>query len=350
MNKAPRWLALLTMASFAFAACASSSSSTNAKPGDFYAAMPSLAAVRALLGDNNWWPLPPSFIVPPLMANRMPDVLRYQVAQAYAHVGTAELIEVTFQVLSSSTISSGVMTILTSAQQSPVTSPKLGDQALYTQTAGSGAAPYETDAYVRIGPTVTYVQWLRKDGYMAPTPMSKLAGVAVARVRDVLAGKIHSTPPAPSDQAQLPPPGFNITLLGYARVPTESVVLDLGFSSDPELVTTVLKDGGVKYALYGDYVLNTDTHMEVKVLLMDFGDSVIAGQWLDLLRGSTPLDSSGIFSTYSQTTERYYYAFTSGSKAALMTCQSTGVSEAASRACEEPLGAESAAWKLSLGG
>ncbi|HEX2682276.1 MAG TPA: hypothetical protein VHQ03_13435, partial [Candidatus Dormibacteraeota bacterium] len=188
------------------------------------------------------------------------------------------------------------------------------------------------------------------DAYASPGQMARLATPAVSRVKDLLAGKIHASPPVASDQGQLPPPGFNITLLGYTRVPTESVVLDLGFSTDPELVTSILKDGGVKDALYGDYVLNSDTHMEVKVILMDFGDPMIADQWLDLLRGNTPLDSSGIFSTYSQTQGRYYYAFTAGSKAALLTCQATGPTEAASRSCEQPLDGESAAWKLSLGG
>jgi hypothetical protein len=127
-------------------------------------------------------------------------------------------------------------------------------------------------------------------------------------------------------------------------------VLEIGFSSGPEQIATILRSAGVTDALYGDYVLNVDTHMEVKALLLTFTDPTVAGQWLDLIRGGTPLDANGIFSIYSQTRGTYFYAFVSGSKAALLTCASTLPTEAASRACEVPLQDGSAAWKLGLGG
>jgi hypothetical protein len=306
--------------------------------------------MRQVLGDNNWWPLPPSYRVPPLAFDRSPAFIKFDVEQGYLHVGTAEIATITYLVLPSTSLASLVMTGLLGAQAKPVTSPKVGDQVLYIQAKATGAAPFDATVYVRVGPTITGIDWFRRDGYSSPTLMSKVAARAIARVKDVVAGKFHASRPPQADASQLPPPGFEITLLGYARVPIEAVVLELGYSSAPEQIATLLHQGGVNDALYGDYVLNSDTHMEVKTLLLNFSDASIAGQWLDAIRGGTPLDTNGIFSIYSQTRGQYFFAFVSGAKAALLTCASTGPTEAASRACEVPLQDGSIAWKLSLGG
>jgi hypothetical protein len=306
--------------------------------------------MRQVLGDSNWWPLPPSYRVPPLVFDRAPAFIKFDVEQGYLHVGTAEVATLTYLVLPSASLGALVMTGLIGSQTTPVTTPKMGDQALYVQAKATGAAPFDATAYVRVGPTITVADWFRRDGYSSPTLMSKVAAKAIARVKDVVAGKFHASPRPQTDSSQLPPPGFEITLLGYARVPIEAVVLELGFSSAPEQIATLLHSGGVSDALYGDYVLNADTHMEVRTLLMNFSDTSIATQWLDALRGSTALDSNGIFSIYSQTRGQYFFGFVAGSKAALLTCASTGPTEAASRACEVPLQDGSAAWKLSLGG
>ena len=306
--------------------------------------------MRQVLGDSNWWPLPPSYRVPPLEYDRMSGLVKFDVVQSYLHVGSAELATITYLVFTSTSLASLGMSGLTAAQSAPVTSPRLGDQALYVQSRATGAAPFDSAVYVRVGPTITGIDWFRSDVYASPKQMSLVAGKAVARVKDVVAGKFHASPPPRIDTSQLPPPGFDITLLGYARVPIESVVLELGYSSAPEQIATLLRQGGVTDALYGDYVLNADTHMEVRTLLMTFSDASIASQWLDAIRGSTPLDPNGIFTVYSQTRGEYFFAFASGAKAGLLTCSSTGATEAASRACEVPILDESTAWKLSLGG
>ena len=342
---------MIAVAVTVLTSCARTGSSTaSAQPADFGAAFPSLADMRQVLGDNNWWPMPPSFRVPPLDFDRVPAIVKFEVDQAYLHVGSAEIATISYLEFSSTTLSTLVMTGLSSGQATPVTSPRLGDQALYVQARSTGAAPFDSTVYVRVGLTITAIQWLRHDAYSSPSLISKVALKAIARVKDVVAGKFHASPPPQVDSSQLPPPGFEITLLGYARVPVESVVLELGYSSAPEQIATLLHSGGVTDALYGDYVLNADTHMEVKTLLMNFADATIAGQWLDAIRGSTPLDANGIFSAYSQTRGQYFYAFAAGSKTALLTCAPTGPTEAASRACEVPLQDGSFAWKLSLGG
>lgn len=307
--------------------------------------------MRSVLGDSNWWPMPPTFGVPPLDSNRLPTTISFEVGQIYLHVGTAEAVGVSYIVLASSTIASLVMTnLLAAAQATPVTSPKVGDQTLYVQAMGTGAAPFGATVYVKVGPTITAVEWFRKDAFASTNQLANVARKATTHVKDVVAGKFHASPPPQIDTSQLPPPGFNITLLGYTRVPTEAVVLDLGYSSAPEQIATIFKQGGVNDALYGDYVLNADTHMEVKVLLMGFADPAVASQWLDLIRGGAPLDANGIFSTYSEARGTYFYAFAAGGDAALLTCAATGPNEAASRACEVPLADESVAWKLGLGG
>jgi hypothetical protein len=326
------------------------SSATGAQPADFGAAVPSLADMRQVLGDSNWWPMPPSFRVPPLDFDRVPSLVRFEVDQGYLHVGSAEIATISYLEFPSTTLAGLVMTNLSSAQATPITSPRVGDQVLYVQAKSTGAAPFDSTAYVKVGPTITGIDWFRRDAYSSPTLMSKVALKAVARIKDVVAGKFHASPPPQIDSSQLPPPGFEITLLGYARVPIESVVLELGYSSAPEQIATLLHSGGVNDALYGDYVLDADTHMEVKTLLMNFGDTATASQWLDAIRGTTPLDANGVFSVYSQTRGEYFYAFVAGSKSALLTCAATGPTEAASRACEVPLQDGSAAWKLSLGG
>jgi hypothetical protein len=43
------------------------------------------------------------------------------------------------------------------------------------------------------------------------------------------------------------------------------------------------------------------------------------------------------------------FPFAAGEKGAMLICQSTSNTEAASRACEAPLSRVTAAWKLSLG-
>jgi hypothetical protein len=306
--------------------------------------------MRQVLGDSNWWPMPPSFRVPPLDFDRVPSLVRFEVDQGYLHVGSAEIATISYLEFPSTTLAGLVMTNLSSAQATPITSPRVGDQVLYVQAKSTGAAPFDSTAYVKVGPTITGIDWFRRDAYSSPTLMSKVALKAVARIKDVVAGKFHASPPPQIDSSQLPPPGFEITLLGYARVPIESVVLELGYSSAPEQIATLLHSGGVNDALYGDYVLDADTHMEVKTLLMNFGDTATASQWLDAIRGTTPLDANGVFSVYSQTRGEYFYAFVAGSKSALLTCAATGPTEAASRACEVPLQDGSAAWKLSLGG
>jgi len=335
----------------AVSACARGSATTNARPADFYAASPSIADIRQLFGDNSWWALPPRFGVHPLNADRMPVAINYQVSQTFAHVGTAELLRIAYYVFDSTSTASTVMSNLQTASGAGASGTKLGDQSLYYGQMNAGsAAPYVALAYVRIGSSVTEATWSRKDAYPTVSALSLVAKKASSRVKDVMAGKVRASPQASGDLSQLPPPGMNMTLLGSARISVESSVLGFGVATAPQQLVDQLRQAGVSTVLYGDYVLNADTHMEVRTMLMEFSTSDFAAQWVDILRGTTPLDGAGIYSDYSDVSGTYFFAFSTGTKAAVLTCAASGPSEAASRACESPVYRETTGWKIGLGG
>jgi hypothetical protein len=307
--------------------------------------------VRHLFGDDNWWALPPRFGVHPLDADRMPIAISYLVTQSFAHLGTAEMLSITYYVFDSTSTASTAMTSIQNSSGTSATGPKLGDQVLYYGQMNSGsAAPFVATAYVRVGSSITAVDWSRKDSFPTVNALSLIAKQATSKVKDVVSGKLRATPQPAIDASQLPPLGLNITLLGSARISVESLVLEFGFGSAPQQLVDLLHQGGVTSALYGDYALNADTHMEVRATLMSFSTNDLANQWVDLLRGSTPLDSNGIYGTYEEGSGEYIFVFSVGNKSALLTCSATGASEAASRACESPVSNEAAAWKLALGG
>jgi len=342
-----RVLAMVAMAAIAVPACTRSSGSSNAKPSDFYAAAPKLEDVRMLMGDDNWWPAPPSFGVRPLNADSTPPDERFSFTLRYLHIGTVETVIVDYIMWNTSSAATTRMNNIQSALGTSATGPKVGDQVLYYGSQISGAAPYETTSYVRVGQAMAVVLWARKDGYPTVNQLGKLAAKFTSRLKDLLAGKIRSTPAPTSDVALLPPAGMDITLLGTARIPIEAAVLMLGFAS-PEAVAKIFHDSGVDDFVYGDYALDTDTHMEVRALLFEFSSQAAATSWIDAIRGSSQLDAEGIFSTYYDVSGQYYFAFSSGTKAALLNCLSTSPSEAASRACEAPLARQAVTWKLSL--
>jgi len=345
-----RFLVAGLLGLLALSACARTTT-TNARPADFYAASPTMTDVRQLFGDNNWWALPPRFGVHPLNADRMSMAVNYQVTQTFVHLGTAELLSITYYVFDSTSTATTQMSDLQTASGTGATGAKLGDQVLYYgQMDTTSAAPYIAIAYVRVGSSITTVAWTRKDSFPTVSALSTIAKRATSKVKDVVAGKLRASPQPTLDASQLPPAGLNITLLGSTRISVESLALAFGSASAPQQVVDLLHQGGVTDALYGDYALNADTHMEVRATLVSFSTTDMASEWLNLIRGSTPLDASGIFGTYEDATGQYIFAFAAGNKFAQLTCSAAGPSEAAARACEIPIANEASAWQLSLGG
>src|ERR1700674_4208186 len=72
------------------------STASNVHPSDFYGANPTLADVRSLLGDSNWWPAPPSFGVRPLDSASMPYREKFHVITRFTHIGTAETFDIEY--------------------------------------------------------------------------------------------------------------------------------------------------------------------------------------------------------------------------------------------------------------
>ncbi len=320
---------------------------SSATPSDFYGANPTLADVRSLLGDINWWPGPPSFGVRPLDSATMPFNEKFHVITRFAHLGTAETLDIEYTLWDSTSSATTQMTNIQSALGTSASGAKVGDQALYYGSQTSGAAPFGTETFVRIGAVVTTIALNLKDGLPTVAQLGKLATKVTSRLKDVLSGKVHVSPLPANDALLLPPKGPDLTLLGSLVLPIEAVVVMLGFES-PEALAQILHTNGVDSIVFGDYALDNDTHMEVRASMFNFTTTQDAVTWVDELRGANPFDANGIATFYDASSGQYFSLFTSGSKAAIFVCRATSDAEAASRACEAPLSRLGPTWMLSL--
>jgi hypothetical protein len=325
------------------------SGSISAQPPDLYAALPALTDVRTLLGDDTWWPGPPTFGVRPLDSASMSFTEKFSITQPYVHIGTAETFSVDYTLWNATTASKTYMTNIQSALGTSASGPTVGDQSLYYGSQASGGAPYSTATFVRIGQIVATVSWSLKDGFPPVSRMAKVARKVVSRLKDVISGTLRGSPAAASDTAVLPPADLDITLLGQTRISVESAMVMIQAPA-PDTIATTLRGLGVSDVVFGDYALNSDTHMEVRASVFGFSTSKNAIDWLNLLRGTYPLDQTGVASFYDDAHGVYMFLFAAGTRGALLICRSTAASEAAARACEAPLSRVIAAWKISLGG
>jgi hypothetical protein len=318
---------------------------------DLYAAALSVADVKALVGGgSSWWPGPPSFHVRPLDAASTPTQERFSITERFAHLGSAEAVNVEYTVWASTSAATTQFSNVASAFGTSAPGPKEGDQVLYYGSAGTGAAPYDTSTIVRLGPIVTGIDWSRKDGFPTVTQLGKIAGKVASKLSVLLAGKVHGSPLTINDSTLLPPAGSDITLLEATRIPVEVAVGLVSTALPAQGLDDALHASGVNDFLFGDYVLDNDTHMEVRANLLQFQSNADATAWLDLFRGSYPLDPNGIAGYFDDATGQYYYLFTSGTQGAMLICRSTSDVEAASRSCEAPMARTAHSWKANLGG
>lgn len=332
-------------------ACARSASPSaiRAQPIDIYGANPSLAEVRTLLGSNDWWPGPPSFGVRPLDSSSTSFREKFHVITRFAHIGTAETFDILYTVWDSSSSATTQMSSIKSAFGTSATGPKVGDQVLYYGSQGTGAAPFGSFTFVRIGQIVTTISVNLKDAYPKVAQLARIATKVTSRLKDVLAGKAHVSPLPTADVSLLPPPGPDMTLLASVKLPIEAVVVMLGFAS-PEALAGILHATGVDSIVFGDYALNNDTHMEVRAGLLNFISAQEATTWMEALRGNHSVDSNGIATFYDDSTGQYFSLVAAGPKSAILVCRSTSSGESASRSCEVPLARVAPAWQLSLTG
>jgi len=214
----------------------------------------------------------------------------------------------------------------------------------------SGAAPIATRTFVRVGQIIVTIVWSRKDSLPTLTQLGKVASKFVSGLKNV--GKSHAAP-SPVAATLLPPPNLQITYLGSAQLPVESLVV-LQLESIPDQIVALLRQLGVTTFAYGDYALNNDTHMEVQTALLTFSSTSDATSWASTFSPATP-DSNGIANAYvpiggTPAAGVYHYIFSSGTYGALIVCRASTDGEAASRECEDPMAATALAWKLALGG
>ena len=352
MTRASR-IAFVVVAALLLASCAKlGTSATSVPPADVYAAFPALSDVRSLLGDINWWQGPPSFEVSPLDSATMPLNVRYSIAQQYIHLGTAEVWALRYTVYDKTSSATTRMTDLQNAFGTSPTNPKVGDQVLYYGLGGSGAAPYITRTFVRLGQIVVTIVWAQKDLSVTVQRLGKNADKAVAGLKTVLGSRAHHSLPA-VDQKSLPPPALNITYLGSAALPIETWVVMQNLAI-PGTGLKLLQDAGVKDFAYGDYALNNDTHMEVRSSLLTFATPTAAADWASAWSPGTP-DATGIASGYvpgggTPAAGEYHYLFISGVYGGELICKPSLDGEAASRECERPMESTAISWKLALGG
>lgn len=338
-------------------ACGPAGSSIPIRPAATYAAIPTQADVRKLMGDNNWYAGPPSFDVPPLNSLSRPASQKYAITIVYLHVGTAEGIAAGYAVYDSTSSANTVMSDFQATYGTTVTSPKVGDQVLYYGFRTGGAAPHVGRVYVRIAQVVVEVGWTNKDAPATVDQLAKLARAFTSRLQATLS-KGKATPastPSPSlvTSKELPPPGLDVTLLGSVHLPIEAITVMVG-SALPESLASLMHQGGVDSFAYGDYALNNDTHMEVQTALLSFGNAIDAMTWAKVFGPGTP-DSSGIYWQYipesgSPAAGEYHYVFASGNFGIYMICKSSFPGEAASRECEDPTHRTAIAWQLALQG
>ncbi len=349
MTRVSRPLALLVLVAITVVSCTRlGSSSSNAQLADIFAAGPTVTDVRSMLGDSNWWQGPPTFEVRPLNAETLARTVRFGMTQEFIHIGTAEAFLVHYTVYQTTTAATTRMTDLQNLLgPAQATSPKVGDQVMYYGEAGTSGAPYLARTFVRLGEIIVEVTWARKDGVASLTQLSKNASRIVDGLKKAIAAKTHH-PLQVVDQKLLPPPGLDITFLGAAPLPIEAFLVMANYAI-PGPLAKELHANGIDTFVFGDYVLDTDTHMEVRAALMTFASRADATAWLGAYGGGQP-DQNGVVSGYHDGIGEYQYFFTSGVYGAMLVCRSTVPGEAASRACEQPLSSTVTSWRQGLAG
>ncbi len=363
LTRTVRLLAALAAIALAAGACRSpfpsSTSGGAAKIIDVFAASPSPAEATSMLGGGEWWTSAPTFAQRPLDAASMSSSIQYQVIRRYANIGTAETWKVVYSQFQSTSAATTVMSNISNNAGSGVSGPNVGDQTLYygqqLSQAGSvqNGAPFETFMVIRSGAFVIESTWDRKDNFPNVSTLSKIGSKLVSRLKDVLAGKLHGTPITSADVSSLPPPNDSMTLLGAVRLPVQAVPLMINATA-PTVVEKMFADLGVNDFVFGDYALNTDTHMEVQTATFNFSSASDASNVFDTFRGTVTPDANGLAKSYNDSTGpgQYDVEFMSGNFMGLMICRSTAEdsNEAASRACETPIETVSAAWVATLKG
>jgi hypothetical protein len=332
------------------AACtrsSSGSSSGGGTPEQIYAAGPTVQDVRSTLGSDTWWPATPSFRIRPLGLPTMSQAEKFTITQHFIHVGSSEQLAADYTVWTNTSFATALFSLV-SNQVTSRTGPRAGDQSLYFGSKSPGdSSLYDTSAVIRLGQVIMEVDVTRGSGYVDTKQMGQLANKMVSRLKAALKGAVKPSPLPESDQKLLLPLGTDVTLAAAVRLPVEVAAELLGASSPQDVVDSFTKLN-VKDFLFGDYALNADLNMEVRAIVFSFSSPDDASGWIDLAIGKGNLDASGVVSGYASSIGEYYAFILAGSHVGLLFCNSLSPYEAASRACESPIGRLVGAWQTRL--
>jgi len=313
---------------------------------------------RVVLNDLNpvvrdlpsWWDGPPTFDVKPLNSATRPDFERFAVVVRFAHAGTGEQIRLRYQVFGTTSYATALMSAEQTALGTSLSGPKAGDQVLYyNQNAGGGAAPYISEALVRVGETVIVVVWARVDAYATTSSLGKVAATAATRLKSATSGKLHVSPAPSPEPALVAPQGPDLTLLGTARLPVEVVAQMLVYPAPTEM-TGFFHHAGVTDFVYGDYAVNADTRMEILTAGFTFSSPTGSKDWITAFYGGSSGLSQGVYLNFESDTGQYVGAFGNGTRGVLVVCRSSAPGEQAGRSCESSLVRVIDGWRASLAG
>ncbi len=324
---------------------------------DLFAASPTAADAKSLLGAGTWFTGAPTFQVKPLDDSNFPSSAQYELIRRYANVGTAELWRIRYIQYDSSSSATATMTANQDSLGTGSTGKKVGDQVLYVtrklSSTALGGAPYESLTLIRVGSVLIESIWLKNDAFPSLDQQGKVASKLATGVTNVFAGKVHGTHLSANQLAMLPPPNSYITLLGAVQLPVETLGLIL-YLTAPAALATSLGTQGLTDFVFGDYVLDSDTRMEVIAAALTFPSASAANTVFDAFKGTDSLDANGVLKFFNDAGQgQYEYFILSGSHIGLLICRSTAEldkHEAASRACETPLENVAVAWPISFSG
>lgn len=351
MTRVLRLLAASVVVALALVACGRTTTTGGPTLPNVYSGGVKIDDVRPLLDDSsNWWPGAPQFGVRPLDSSTRPDEERFDVTVRFFHNGSAETLNVVYRVWFSTSLATAIVTTTEQAAGTSSKGPTAGDQSVYlSEKLAFGAAPYVTQALIRVGQTVISVTWSRAASFASTNAQGAIAKKVVSKLKGYTSSTAHASPlPAP-DPRLLPPDGQDVTKLGADKLPIE-VVAQMVAGAEPTNIENIFKGLGANDFVFGDYALNADTHMEVQTAAFTFSGSSGAKDWLDQFIGKSNLDSTGGYFNYDDLSGQYIAAFGSGSTGAVMICRSAAELEAASRACETPMGRVASSWRMVLGG
>ena len=330
-------------------ACTRGAANTGSSPNQVYAAGPTESDIRSLLGSGDWWESTPSFGVRPLGLPQMSESVKFSITDRFIHVGTSEFFVAQYIVYTSTSGATAEMTSISNNFPNAPTTPKAGDQAIYSgeKTAGKSSL-YSNLAFVRVGQTIIAIQWNRNQGFSDANTLAKIGSKLANKLKDVSSGKVKPSPVSSSDTHLLPAAGTDVTLVGVARLPVEAAAASLGLG-EPQQLVNAFHQLGVKDFVFGDYALNADLTMEVRAYVFSFSTPDDATSWLDaMVGGSSNLDANGIAAGYSSSAGFYYAFFSGGTHGAMLFCSAIDPFTTAARACEAPMGDIIGAWQLSL--